>query len=956
MECMEKTRRNWRIYLLYTLVYIAAAALVFCWFYMAGRSLVYHSDGWRQHIKALTYYGKWLRGTARHLLGGGKGVQTWTFGLGYGADVLTTLQYYCFGDPLTFPVMFVPTSCVIWFYEFLVLFRPWLSGAFFIAYCRYRSGRVQGNEGALLTGALIYAFSGTTMYIGLLHPYFLVPMVWLPLMLLGAEKFIRENKPVLFVLAVFAAALSNFYFFYMLAVFTAGYCVLRLIGVCGVKNGILRGLRLFLYAALGTAMAGAVLVPVLVQFANDPRAKAGYSTPLFYSAQYYRQLFRNAVSFINHPLYDTELCFPVTALAALAILLAAKGHRYLKAVLGILTLMVLMPYAGRAMNGFAYVINRWGWAFAMLAGYIAFKVYSEGTETETEGGRQFGVRALVSGALLALFTFFSWRFGQTDYPGMTASLILLWAAFAAGLVLLYLKRTGSRRAMLMQWCTTLLTVVSVAVNAWYGYSEGQGNFPSEFMERMGKDNYEEVLRSTEESAVLAAAQSTAAASSQEGAESEQFYRYTGRNLTWNAAMMDGVSSTQFAFSFANGAVSDYFMAVGNNDEQNFAYFSLDDRMMLLALAGVKYYSLTYDNWFEYQFIPYGYKDLGMVGNYHLYENLIPLPLGYGYESYITDETFRDLTTTERQEAMLQGVVTDAAAAERIAAEYAVTELSADASQGGAGKLVFSEELPAFTVAPGEGAALIGTDGGDGSCTGFSVTQPGAEVRVSFAGKQDCETYIAFDNLQIEGADEIYSIVFAAYSGGKKTTDKTLSYKTPKSQYYSGWKDFAVNLCYSGQSVEEIVITFPQTGTYTFDKMRVVCQGTESYVNGVQKLQAAGMYGADLHENPVSYATNLITAHYSTPKDVLLGLSIPWSKGWSAEVDGEPAELVKANVMYMALPVSAGDHEITLRYSTPGGRAGLALSAAGILIFILTVLYQKKKLRPVRAQETAQTAK
>ncbi len=950
---MDKNKRSWKIYLLYTLVYIAAAVLVFGWFYTAGRSLVYHSDGWRQHIKALTYYGKWLRGTARHLLGGGKGVQTFTFGLGYGADVLTTLQYYCFGDPLTFPVIFVPTSCVIWFYEFLVLFRPWLSGAFFIAYCRYRSGKTEGNAAAFLTGALIYAFSGTTMYIGLLHPYFLVPMVWLPLMLLGAEKYISEKKPLLFVLAVAAAALSNFYFFYMLAVFTAGCCVLRLLALYGVKDGIRRGFKLFLYAAVGTAMAGAVLVPVLVQFANDPRAKAGYSTALFYPPEYYRQLFRNAVSFINHPLYDTELCFPVTALAALAILLAAKGHRYLKAVLGILTLMVLLPYAGKAMNGFAYVINRWGWAFAMLAGYIAFRVYSDDQKRDDQerddakAGRA-GIRTLISGAILLLFTVLCHRLGQTDYPGMTASLILLWVSFAAGAALLYLKQKDVKKAAAAQWCITVLTVVSIAVNAWYGYSEGQGNFPSEFMERMGKDSYEEVLRSTEERAVLAAAQSAAGDPVQDGTPAaEQFYRYSGRNLTWNAAMMDGISSTQFAFSFANGAVSDYFMAVGNNDEQNFAYFGLDDRMMLLALAGVKYYSLTYDNWFEYQFIPYGYRDLGMIEGYHLYENLIPLPLGYGYESYVTDETFGQLTTTQRQEAMLQGVVTDSEAAAGIAGKYAVTQLVEDDAAGSSegslpGRLIFSEELPAFTVEPGEGAQLIGGDAGGESCSGFKVTQPGAEVRVRFDGAGECETYIAFDNLEIEGNDEIYGIVFAAYSGGEKTTDKTLSYKTPKSQYYSGWKDFAVNLCHSAQSVEEIVITFPQAGTYTFDRMRIVCQGADTYVSGVEKLRAAGMYGADLHENPVSFATNLVTAGYSTPKDVILCLSIPWSRGWSAEVDGVPQELVRANIMYMALPVSSGDHEITLRYATPGGHAGIALSAAGILMFILLVLAQKKR--------------
>ncbi|MSP62138.1 MAG: hypothetical protein EXR72_17750 [Myxococcales bacterium] len=51
----------------------------------------------------------------------------------------------------------------------------------------------------------------------------------------------------------------------------------------------------------------------------------------------------------------------------------------------------------------------------------------------------------------------------------------------------------------------------------------------------------------------------------------------------------------------------------------------------------------------------------------------------------------------------------------------------------------------------------------------------------------------------------------------------------------------------------------------------------------------------------------------------------WAPGWEATVDGRPARIERAEVVARAVAVPTGEHLISLRYRTPGLRAGLAVS-------------------------------
>ncbi|XOQ43257.1 MAG: Bacterial membrane protein YfhO [Clostridium sp.] len=75
------------------------------------------------------------------------------------------------------------------------------------------------------------------------------------------------------------------------------------------------------------------------------------------------------------------------------------------------------------------------------------------------------------------------------------------------------------------------------------------------------------------------------------------------------------------------------------------------------------------------------------------------------------------------------------------------------------------------------------------------------------------------------------------------------------------------------------------------------------------------------------------ATFTAEKSRLVFFSVPWESGWSATVNGEPAEIIKVNVGFMAVRVPAGTSQIRFSYKTPGLIIGAAATVGGILLFV-----------------------
>ncbi len=68
-----------------------------------------------------------------------------------------------------------------------------------------------------------------------------------------------------------------------------------------------------------------------------------------------------------------------------------------------------------------------------------------------------------------------------------------------------------------------------------------------------------------------------------------------------------------------------------------------------------------------------------------------------------------------------------------------------------------------------------------------------------------------------------------------------------------------------------------------------------------------------------------TAEVTLDKENLVFYAVPYDEGWSVTVDGEKADVIRANVGFMAVDVPAGTHTVRFEYHTPGLVAGLIIA-------------------------------
>jgi uncharacterized membrane protein YfhO len=86
----------------------------------------------------------------------------------------------------------------------------------------------------------------------------------------------------------------------------------------------------------------------------------------------------------------------------------------------------------------------------------------------------------------------------------------------------------------------------------------------------------------------------------------------------------------------------------------------------------------------------------------------------------------------------------------------------------------------------------------------------------------------------------------------------------------------------------------------------------------------------------------IKGNIKTSVNKLLFFSIPYDKGWTALLDGQPAELQLVNVGFMGIPLSPGQHEVELNFYPRFVKQGAWISLAGLLIYALLIWWQRRK--------------
>ena len=920
MKKITSKTKNADFYLTYTLTFLMLSLFLFMQFYLNGKSLVWKHDGVPQHLNSLSYYGEYLRGILYSLFVEHKWkIPMWDMHIGYGSDILTTLHYYVIGDPLTLLSVLVKPEHTEKLYEFLIFLRIYLAGITFSRYAFYHKNSKQ----AVFMGTMIYIFAGWTIYASMKHPYFSNPMIYLPLILMGIDKIYRKEKPYIFIWSVALAGLSNFYFFYMLGIFMVLYAVFRYFEQFqdrSLKN-ISKWLGIFaVYSVIAVLIAAVVLLPVILPVFGTDRFKAENYVPLFYDRIYYEKYLGCLIG--ENMIQWGVAGYSAVSLAGVFVLFSRrKKYRTLKAGFVMLNLFLLLPFAGHVLNGFSYVSNRWIWAYGMLIAYIFVKIYPDlFTLTLKEKRRMFVISLVYCG--LALF----WNASRTQ-RNLMAVLILSLSVF----VILTYGTVFVKKKNLTIMLSGLL-IAGIGFNIYYQYSL-EKDYLSEFAEQgeaMSK------LEAGTDLAVLDAGDNS-------------LYRYDQMDALSceNSSMHMGTNGTAYYFSVASESIGRFFDEMYLNTPWEQHYENLDSRTILDRLAAVKYFVVGKNG---NRYLPYGFTEVKGESKkekkeYKAYRNNMELPLGYTYDSYIPRSEYEKMSVTEKQQALLQGVVMEDSSLPETEPVYNDKELS-------------------YRMIAGKGVKVK-----DGKIT---VTKENATLKLVFHGLSDSETYLVTENLNYDGLSprELisdkkwkkmtpYEQNQALYENNNwrywkesqkasvkvsgNFPAKTIRIFTDKYNAYSGKHNFLCNTGYDKNNRTSIMLTFENTGVYTFDSIKVISQPVKELDTQTEKLKQETL-------EDVKLVTNGLEGKISVSEPKVLLIALPYSEGFKAYVDGKETELKEADTMYMALELEPGEHEIRLTYCTPYLPAGFGLTCIGILCYSVVVLKNRKKRTAAKVAE------
>ena len=103
----------------------------------------------------------------------------------------------------------------------------------------------------------------------------------------------------------------------------------------------------------------------------------------------------------------------------------------------------------------------------------------------------------------------------------------------------------------------------------------------------------------------------------------------------------------------------------------------------------------------------------------------------------------------------------------------------------------------------------------------------------------------------------------------------------------------------------------------------------------QKLQKQAAQDIQIHGST-------ITMHVQAEAGQRLLTTVPYDKGWHAEIDGQPAAITPFQNTFIELPLSEGTHEIKLVFRPRGLTLGLVITAGGILTALACAGAERKK--------------
>ena len=930
------SKRKW-FYLIYTILFSILFLFCFSLFWLYGKAPVWSADGISQHFPGVIYMRNWLAEGWNNLCSGnGLKLRQWDSKIGFGDDVLNVISF----RPIAWIAILFDERHIIDYLWFTIALRMYLTGITFCEYGLYRGF----DRYATLIAGLLYTFSSYTMYYAPKHYMFTNMMFLLPLLCLGIEKIFKEKKKFVFAIGVTAAAWSYIYMLYILMVFAVFYYFIGFFFHEKKHN-----YKLFLSSALKCCFGGIIglsvamlsVLPAVIQAFQSDRVGENHVKTYTCSWHYIKTFY---IDYILH-LFDSKelysgLILGISGLGGIAILFmlfSTKLKKYFeyKVAYAFITLLLLIPAGAVLFNAFSGSGFRWCFGYHFLISVILAAALPDIIRISKQ--TLFKIAFAEMMYLLILLCLFLIGKEINVLGFFSIFIFTLWLFFTV----VWDKRGMGITSKILLFTLVALEIVLKSVNLYSPYGE---NYLSEFHDDR-TINYEV------DSLAAAAVKQLSDTSVYRVDEIDNDFYESVYNR--NYGLRAGVNGVSSFYSYSDGGIRAYADAVGLAQQPApFCILNLAHRTGLNTLNAVKYITVPEQ---INAGLPYGYKFLktvklldayGDMQDVRIYENQYSLPYMYCYDSYIAEKDYMQLSATQREQAMLQGIVLE----DEI--DYPKTKLQFDEKV-----ILTSDEILAQLKEKNRDSTsiIIGDNW-------IKTLRNNVSITLDFEGIERAESYIKWSDLEfvplskkndsniVLGKNasrmeklnyELQDMFGDTVSVSRIILDSTQSiYLLDEyEKYYKGAVDAVGNLGYMEEPENKVKLTFTNSGLYKFSDMQISAQPMDHYAEKVNQLK----------KNPVEDIRLIqdgIRGNVRLEKEQLVYINIPYKAGWTAYVNDKRVKIYRANQMGMAIIAERGNNEIELRYEIPGLKWGgyITLLSIGICVLFHLLRYFIKNKR------------
>lgn len=313
--------------------------------------------------------------------------------------------------------------------------------------------------------------------------------------------------------------------------------------------------------------------------------------------------------------------------------------------------------------------------------------------------------------------------------------------------------------------------------------------------------------------------------------------------------------------------------------------SFDNRAILNSILSVKYYVGDTK-------IPFGFANTDVKG---IYINKNFIPFGFTYDKYIESSKIRTLSELDKQELML---------------DSCITEEKIDGVKEETHEIMREFDLRRSTI--------------EYKIEKENSTRYKLEADVPYNG----ELY-----MRIKDVDTFKNNETIFLKVGDNNT--TLNFTKTDSNWYSGEKEVVVNLGYTEKGKKKIRLNLSKEGSFNQKNISLECRP-------VSDVERASKMLSENHLRDMLIYKDGFEGMIDVSSNKLLFISIPYSDGWTASVDGKETKIYRANTGFMAINLKKGSHKIKFHYNRPFQLIGTTVSAIGIIIFITYLILRRRR--------------